>query len=239
MAGLTPSRAVNATDRQSHTAAILSVAQGQDKTARSHMYRPSSFDETDTTRLFDAIEAYSFGVLAAQDGDEIEASHLPLLLDRERGERGMLYGHMARANPLWRIADGNRVLAVFSGPHAYISPTWYGEPNTVPTWNYVAIHVHGHFRAIHADDEILRILVKSVAIYEAGQSTPWTIDLDAELLAKLVKGIVGFTIEIDKIEGKWKLGQNRSLESRERVAEILTRSEEPATRQIGELMRPQ
>lgn len=201
------------------------------------MYRPAAFDQTDLTTLAAAINEHSFGLVIADGPGDLEASHLPLLLDLERGERGCLTGHVARANPLWQRADGRRVLTVFSGPHAYISPTWYGEPNTVPTWNYVAVHVYGLFRAVHDPDEILQIVQRMVAVYEAGRQPPWTFDSSDEGMRKMARVIVGFSIEVDRVEGKWKLGQNRSGASRARVANILSQSADPNDVRIGELMR--
>jgi len=106
------------------------------------MYIQSNFVETDQHKLHDFIERQSFVTLVSNDGGEPVASHLPLLLDRDHGPHGRLIGHMARANPQWQSADNQSVLAIFHGPHAYISPTWYEAVNVVPTWNYVAVHVY-------------------------------------------------------------------------------------------------
>src|SRR5580658_7964071 len=106
------------------------------------MYVPAHFSQTDSTRLFDFMEQNSFGLLVSQLGGEPFATHLPLLLDRQAGPSGTLIGHVARANPHWQTTDRN-VLAIFSGPHAYISPSWYEADNVVPTWNYLAVHVYG------------------------------------------------------------------------------------------------
>src|SRR5688572_14776013 len=112
------------------------------------MYVPSSFAPPDEASLFDAIEQYSFALLVTGGGDELVASHLPLLLDRTLGARGTLLGHMARANEQWQSAAGEPALAVFSGPHAYVSPTWYEATQVVPTWNYVAVHAYGRLELI-------------------------------------------------------------------------------------------
>jgi transcriptional regulator len=103
------------------------------------VYVPTAFAETDTTRLHEFIRRHSFSILTSFGEGGAIASHLPLLLDADAGSPGQLLGHMARANPQWRRVDGE-VLAIFAGPHAYVSPSWYEEPNTVPTWNYVAVH---------------------------------------------------------------------------------------------------
>src|SRR5687767_5413897 len=112
------------------------------------MYTPAHFAETDLSRLHDAIEAYSFATLVSEHEGELTASHLPLLLNRTAGDQGTLVGHMAKANRQWEQAAGQEVLAIFSGPHAYISPAWYAEERVVPTWNYVAVHAYGRLKLV-------------------------------------------------------------------------------------------
>src|SRR5688572_23601686 len=112
------------------------------------MYIPATFAETDRNKLFEFIEQYSFATLVSTSGAEPIASRLPFLFDRQAGPHGRLLGHMARANPQWKTADGTRVLVMFDGPHAYISPTWYESRQVVPTWNYVAVHAYG---TLHVD----------------------------------------------------------------------------------------
>ena len=113
------------------------------------MYVPTAFAETDEGKLHEFMQAYSFGLLVSTHGGEPFATHLPFLLDRNAGPHGTLVGHMARANPHWHDLEGQTVLAVFSGPHAYISPTWYESENVVPTWNYVAVHAYGICRLVN------------------------------------------------------------------------------------------
>lgn len=186
------------------------------------MYVPTAFVQADLPTLHQFIEHHSFALLCSVDEQGVPfASHLPLLLDRQAAAPGLLVGHMARANPQWQHAEGKSVLAVFSGPHHYISPTWYQAEAVVPTWNYVSVHVTGRFRASH-DPETLRHIVRElVAFYEAGMARPWAMDLDEAVLARLLRQIVAFRIEIDSIEGKWKLGQNRPAEQRLRAAREL------------------
>ena len=118
------------------------------------MYVPSAFAETDLGKLHDFMRHHSFAVLTSHDGTALDASHLPLLLASDAGTQGQLLGHMARANPQWRRVEGE-VMAVFSGPHAYISPTWYEEPGTVPTWNYMAVHAYGTFHLVEERNALL------------------------------------------------------------------------------------
>jgi transcriptional regulator len=180
------------------------------------MYVPALYAEPDLAILHSFIERHSFALLCSAGEDGVPfASHLPLLLDRQAGTKGTLVGHMARANPQWRHADGKPALAVFSGPHAYISPAWYAAQEVVPTWNYVAVHASGIFRAIHDSATLLRIVQDAVAFFEGGRENPWKLDAPTDFVERMLRGIVGFRIEIDNLEGKWKLGQNRTAEQRD------------------------
>ncbi len=172
------------------------------------MYVPAAFAEADTAKLHDFMRRQSFAVLTSNGGGGLVASHLPLLLDREAGPRGHLLGHMARANPQWRGVEGE-AMAVFSGPHAYVSPSWYEEEGTVPTWNYVAVHAYGSFHVVEGRDALLDILRRSVTTYEGRGPEPWSFDESASHVEAMLRAIVGFRIEISRLEGKWKLSQNQ------------------------------
>jgi transcriptional regulator len=201
------------------------------------MYVPPHFAETDTGKLFDFIEANSFGLLVSQADGRPFASHLPLLLDRHAGPRGGLRGHVARANPQWRTAAGQEVLAVFSGPHAYISPTWYEAERVVPTWNYVAVHVYGTIHLIEDRDALLALVRDMVHYYERALPRPWDLGPANDYVNKMLQGIVGFRVEITRVEGKWKLGQNHPEERREKAARALEQCEDENSRAVAELMR--
>lgn len=200
------------------------------------MYTPKLFEQTNRSVLFDFIQQHSFGMLASVLDGAPFVTHLPLLLDRSGGADGSLIGHMARANPQWQQAEGQTVLAVFSGPHAYISPAWYEAQNVVPTWNYVAVHAYGTFRAIHEPERMLEIVQEYVDFFEASMPQPWTFDGETEFAKKLVQGIVGFRIEITRLEGKWKLSQNQPVERREKVMQELKRSGNEDANATAELM---
>ncbi len=200
------------------------------------MYVPAAFVESDLATLHDFIERHSFALLCSQHDGTPLASHLPLLVDRTSGAQGTLLGHMARANPQWRQAEGTEVLAVFSGPHAYISPTWYEADDVVPTWNYVAVHVYGRLRLVEDPQALLAIVRDTVAFYERSQPRPWTIRGSREFLDRMLRAIVGFHIEIVRIEGKWKLNQNQSEPRRRNVAAALRAKGEEHPTAIAELM---
>ena len=186
------------------------------------MYIPSAFAETEQEKLHDFIEQHSFATLVSLNGGEPFASHLPVLLEREAADQGRLIGHMAKANPQWKQADGQTVLAIFHGPHTYISPAWYEEENVVPTWNYVAVHVVGTLRIEDRHEQIADIVRRYVEFYESSRAEPWRLDsAEADFISGLVGGIIGFEIDIERIEGKWKLNQNQSEERRQRVIKAL------------------
>lgn len=199
------------------------------------MYTPEAFVVDDIPTLHAAIEANSFAVLVSQK-DEFAASHLPLLLERDSGAFGTLVGHMARANPQWRSASGRSVLAIFSGPHAYVSPSWYQAENVVPTWNYVAVHACGTFEPIEDHDALREIVGRTVEFYERRMPQPWRFEPDSAFNEKLLGAIVGFRIEIRRLEGKWKLSQNHPPERRERVVRSLENQEDANSLAVARLM---
>jgi transcriptional regulator len=164
------------------------------------------------------------------------ASHLPFLLDSDVGDNGTLMGHMARANPQWTQIAGQTALALFSGPHAYVSPTWYQADHVVPTWNYVAVHAYGTVEVIEDSKAILDIVQKSVAQYERPMMQPWSFDESAPFIERLLAQIVGFRIQIEHIEGKWKLNQNHPEGRRQSVIEALQQQGDADALAIAKLM---
>lgn len=200
------------------------------------MYTPAAFAVDDLPTLHDFIHGHGFATLISQ-GEEPVASHLPFLLDRQAASKGRLHSHMARANPQWESADGSRVLVIFNGPHTYISPRWYAAANVVPTWNYVAVHVTGRLRVVDNAEAVCRIVEETVARHEADSPRPWQYSGDAEFFERLLQMIVGFEIDIDRIEGSWKLSQNHPPERRERVMRGLRETGDPAADDIARLMQ--
>lgn len=200
------------------------------------MYIPPAFAEHDLTKLHAFIQQHSFGLLVSQVGDEPFATHLPLLLERSAGPQGALVGHVARANRQWESLDGQTVLAVFSGPHAYISPAWYEAENVVPTWNYTAVHVYGRVRLIEDPDNLFEIVQSTTEAYEKSRPTPWTVGERETFLDRLLAMIVGFQIEIERIEGKWKLSQNHPVERRQKVIRALREADGEPARAVADAM---
>lgn len=184
------------------------------------MYTPVAFRETDTGRLHEFIHSHGFATVTTHGSRGLIASHLPLMLDSSRGPLGTLIGHFARANE--QASDmGCEALIIFSGPHAYISPTWYETPNTVPTWNYVAVHASGILQPVEDRAALAGILEMLVRKYEGSRATPWQFDPGTEVHQQLLHGIIGFEIEVTRLEGKWKLNQNHPPERRQRVIAAL------------------
>lgn len=182
------------------------------------------------------MRGHSFATLVSHVGGEPFASHLPLLIDAEAGPHGTLVGHMARANPQWR-SDDDSFLAIFHGPHAYISPTWYEDTDVVPTWNYAAVHAYGRLQLIEDRSTLEQIVRDYVAFYEAAMPQPWTISASREYLDKMLAAIVGFRIEITRLEGKFKLNQNHPQQRRERVIKTLTERGDENSLEVAVLMR--
>ena len=200
------------------------------------MYIPASFAEPDSAKLHEFMRKHSFATLVSQNETGIIASHLPLLFDAKTGRMGSLIGHMARANPQWREVR-DEVMALFTGPHVYVSPSWYEEDSTVPTWNYAAVHAYGTFHLVEDRESLLEILRRSVDIYESPRPKPWTIDETAPYVDQMMRGITGFRIEITRLEGKWKLSQNHSEDRRRRVIRALERQPDEHSQAIAAMMR--
>lgn len=174
------------------------------------MYIPDAFAETDLDRLHDLIESYDFAMLITPAEPTPSVSHLPFVLDRTDGPNGTLQAHMARANPHWQSFAGE-ALVVFHGPHSYISPSWYApDAPAVPTWNYAVVHAYGTPHIVDDPQDLRAQQERLVATHEAGRSPSWSMaGQPPAYIDGMLKGIVGFEIPIDRLEGKFKLSQNR------------------------------
>jgi len=202
------------------------------------MYTPRSYRNEKLEELLALIRRYNFAPLFTHRGGETFVTHLPFLVDAARGAHGTLVAHMARANSHWKAFEGAPPsTVVFMGPHAYISPAWYREQETVPTWNYAVVHVTGTPRIV-ADQALLREMVlRLVENHEAPLGNPWDVGKAEAVMDAELGGIVGFEIPIDRIEGKFKLNQNRAREDQEGVVAALEASTDPSEREIARLMR--
>jgi transcriptional regulator len=188
------------------------------------MYSPSHFEETRLATLHALIAAHPLGTVVRHGAAGLEADHIPFEIGAPTTDapHGTLRAHVARANPLWRQA-GAAALVVFQGPSAYVSPSLYEEKpasgKVVPTWNYAVVHAHGVLRAIEDPAWILALLGRLTASHEAARAAPWAVgDAPAQYIDTLVKAIVGIEIPLGRLEGKWKMSQNRSSADQAAVA---------------------
>lgn len=182
------------------------------------MYIPAHNAERDITAMHDLIRARPLGAWITTGPDGLVANHIPFLIDSGRGEFGTLIGHVARANPVWKSPAPS--LVIFQGPQAYITPAWYpskqSDPKTVPTWNYTVVHAHGVPSIIEDADWLLRHVTQLVDTHEADQPHPWKVtDAPRQYIDAMLRGIVGIEIPIDRLDGKWKVSQNRTGEDKQ------------------------
>ena len=186
------------------------------------MYTPSAFRVDDLPTLHAFIRRYSFATLITA-GEEPFITHLPLLLDADRGSCGTIIGHFAKPNPHAQLDHARQpTVAIFHGPHVYISPSWYRSCSpAVPTWNYAVVHAWGRLSLITDPARTAAILDHTVATYEATLSSPWRNEMPREVTDKLIASIVAFEMSIDRLEGKFKLGQNRAREDQVGAIEFL------------------
>ena len=186
------------------------------------MYTPAFNKEEDTAVLHRMMRANGFATLVTSDGGLPVGTHLPVLLHPEQGEYGVLVAHLARANGQWRhFQPGREVLVIFQDAHAYVSPAYYEPGFSVPTWNYSAVHAYGIPQIVDEPAAVMGILDELVAVYERSRPAPYAADWSDERAVKLTRGIVAFTIEITRLEGKRKLSQNRSAADRRGVIDAL------------------
>ncbi|MBD2843585.1 FMN-binding negative transcriptional regulator [Paenibacillus sp. IB182496] len=198
------------------------------------MYIPKPFQMEDESVMFDFIEQHNFGILITTQAQHPVGSHLPFWLDREQRR---MYSHFARPNEQWRDIEDQEALIIFPGPHTYISPTWYETNQSVPTWNYVSVHVYGKITIIDDPSEVLGSLGKLVLQHE-GPDSAYTLDSSNQAFVEgLSAGIVAFQCEIAKLEGKWKLSQNHSRARQENVVRQLEQSKHEDARSIAAQMK--
>lgn len=193
------------------------------------MYTPPAFRQEDLAQLHQQIIASPLATVVSNGVNGLLASHLPLLLAPEEGEFGTLYGHFARANPHWRELLHGETLAIFQGPQGYISPGWYPSKaehgKAVPTWNYIAVHARGQAQLIEDGQALLQLVSRLSAQHEAGREHPWAVsDAPQDYIETMLRAIVGFALPIQRLDGQWKLSQNRTAADRDGVLKGLNTS---------------
>ena len=201
------------------------------------MYRPAHFVEDDRATLYERMRRYDFATLVTMAGDKPVATHLPLLIDAGRGANGTLLGHVSRANKQWRGFAGTESLAIFQGPHAYVSPRWYATTPLVPTWNYAVIHAYGAPAIVDDADAKLAIIERLVTVQEAVMPEPWRVDeVPGDFRDTQLSGIVAFEIEITRLEGKFKMSQDKQPADRAGVIAALEARADPLGHDVARIM---
>lgn len=199
------------------------------------LYVPPHFRVEDRDVLYAFMEQHAFATLVTSGPAGMHVSHIPFLLERGDGGAIRLLGHVARGNEQWKaLEEAQHLTAIFQGPHAYISPTWYASHPAVPTWNYAVVHAHGRARLMD-EAELHDLLTRLSATYEAGNAKPWRLsEQPAPYVSSMLQMIVGFEIEVESLEGKFKLSQNRPAEAPRVIAALEGRGEAP---DLARLMR--
>jgi transcriptional regulator len=202
------------------------------------VYIPEHFRVRHDETAIAFMRANPFAILVSQTPEGPFATHLPLIV-REDGEKIILRGHVAKENPHWRyLQSQSQALVIFHGSHAYISPSNYTIHESVPTWNYAAVHAYGEARLFSEPEQLLPILHDLIAIFEARYAAQWA-ELNQEYRDRMLRHIVGFEIVVTKLEGKFKLSQNRMKQEQENVIASLSTSADSAISGTAQLMREQ
>ncbi len=200
------------------------------------MYIPNATHVEEQARLLAFMQANSFATLVSLVNGQLFATHLPLTIVAE-GETLWLRGHVAKANPHWQeLATQNEVLVIFQGPHAYISPSLYEKRESVPTWNYIAVHAYGAARLIQDEAGLLAVLAELIAANEPTYQAQWD-SLPDKFRLGMLQGIVAFEINVTRLEGKFKLGQNRPAGDQARMVAALEAHPDTAISTLGHYMQ--
>lgn len=205
------------------------------------MYSPPAFRDDDLPSLRAAMREARLANLVTATADGLMATPLPLFLDESEGPYGVLYGHLARANPQWRAAPLGEAMAIFMGPDAYISPSWYATKQehgkVVPTWNYVTVHAYGPAEFFEDAARLREAVTRLTDLHERPRAEPWSVDDAPEpFVAAQLRGIVGVRMPILRLEGKRKMSQNRDARDRAGVAANLALSERPGERAVAAMI---
>ena len=201
------------------------------------MYIPDIYKNENQEDIIDFLQKNSFGILVNQTNGKLWATHIPLELDTNKNGKQVLYGHISKENPQWEsFADNDKILAIFTGPHSYISPSWYDHEN-VPTWNYIAVHIYGTIKIIEGE-AVIESLKKLVDKYEQNSESPVRVEDLSKKTMMQTRGIVAFEIEIEEIQAKHKLSQNRDEKNYDNIITELKKTENPqATAVANEMLK--
>jgi len=206
------------------------------------MYQPPHFREDRTEVLHALMREHCFATLVTLGPDGLNANHIPMEIDPEPTPFGALRGHLARGNPQWReFSSEVPALAIFTGPQAYITPSWYATKNetgrVVPTWNYMVVHAYGSLRTFDDAGRLKSLVTTLTERQETGMAEPWRVDdAPADFIERQLKGIVGIEFAIERLEGKWKISQNRDAADRAGVVDRLSRIPDPDAVKMADAM---
>jgi len=204
------------------------------------MYIPAANQVHEREKIDAFIDAYGFATLITEKDGTPWASHLPVLLDKTGETHRVLRSHMARANEQWRHFRPDReVLCIFHGPHAYITPSWYEMQHTVPTWNYATVHVYGIARVVTQAGALKQIVHDTTVKHESLLPNPWKIPLSESEVDEMLRAVVGFSIEVTRVEAKFKLGQNRSKEDQDGMLHGLQASPDSGSQELAKFITAQ
>ena len=199
------------------------------------MFIPDIYKNENQEEINDFLEKNSFGILINQTDGKLWATHIPLVLDINKNGKQILFGHISKENPQWKsFADNDEILAVFSGPHSYLSSSWYDHEN-VPTWNYIAVHVYGKIKIIEGE-AVIESLKKLVDKYEQKSENPIRIEDLSKKTMRQTNGIVAFEIEINEIQAQHKLSQNRDKKNKDNIISQLKKTQSPEANAIANEM---
>lgn len=205
------------------------------------MYIPSKFREDGAAALHQLMEAGGLCNFITATPEGLIGTPLPMFLDPNEGEFGTLYGHLARANPQWQLQPAGESLAIFMGPDAYVTPSWYeakqADGKVVPTWNYFAVHVYGQADFFDDNERLMGVITRLTDLHEGPLASPWAVsDAPADFIQSLLRGIVGLRMPISRIDAQKKMSQNRCPKDRENVAKGLCESDQETARAAGKMM---
>ena len=200
------------------------------------MYIPNHYKNENIKEVKDFLIKNSFGILLNQNKGRISGTHIPMELNTDKNGKDILSGHISKTNPQWNnFNDKEEVLAIFNGPHSYVSSSWYKKEN-VPTWNYIAVHIYGTIKIIEGD-ELLSSLKKLVDKYESNSENPVSVENLSEKSLKQINGIIGFNIHINEIQATYKLSQNRDDSDYHNVIKKLDKTKDSGSMEIAKEMR--
>jgi transcriptional regulator len=205
------------------------------------MYIPPAFRFTELAEMDELMREARSATLVTATNEGLIATRLPILVEADEGQKGTLYAHVARANEQWKLVPTGEALAIFNGPEAYITPSWYATKQqthkVVPTWNYVAIHAYGPVEFFDDSDRLLDVVTRLTNLHEQTRSERWGVtDAPADFIASQLRGIVGVRMPITRLDGKVKMSQNRNSADRAGVIEGLSNSDRPEDRAVASMI---